>query len=103
MSDATFIDDDGKVKMRIATTGGTEMDGLIFVDSDGLVKMRALLDGLVVTSEMLQDGAVTDAKLADPKVSKAQVAALTPLADPATATSQQIATLLNQVVAALKA
>lgn len=34
---------------------------------------------------------------------KTQIVALTPLADPATATTTQIATLLNALIAALKA
>lgn len=35
--------------------------------------------------------------------SKAQIAALTPIADPATATEEDVATLLNEVIAALQA
>lgn len=34
---------------------------------------------------------------------KAEVVALTPVADPATATAEDVATLLNEVIAALKA
>jgi len=78
MSDAKFIDADGKVKVRIATEGGETTDGVNFIDTDGKVKMRVLLDGGTVTpsddsitTDMLKDGSVTDAKLANPKVNRA--------------------------------
>lgn len=71
---SVFIDDDGKAKMRISESG--EGDGLVFYDTDGLVKTRVKLDGGggpadgSITTEKVADGAITDVKLANPKVNK---------------------------------
>lgn len=53
MSDAVFIDEDGKVKLRVKVVGGTPPDisitkavsGAAFIDSDGDVKVQVYADG----------------------------------------------------------
>lgn len=73
MSDAVFIDDDEKVKLRVYIDGGTPPDvsitkavsGATFIDdSDGLVKVRLYADGsdIVVASGDADPTHVLDGK-----------------------------------------
>jgi hypothetical protein len=76
MQPAAFIDSDGKTKYLITTKGGSGVDGPIIIDSaDGKAKALVKIDG---------------------------VDSLEPIDDPSSATPEEVATLLNDLLQALK-
>lgn len=93
-------------KVVLGTTLSTSTLGLVGYDQDALgdtLAMRQFGGQLTVATPAAATDAATKAYADGAVAAKTQVAALTPIADPATATTQDVATAINAIIAALQA
>lgn len=93
-------------KVVLGTTLSTSTLGLVGYDQDALgdtLAMRQFGGQLTVAAPAADTDAATKAYADGAVAAKTQVAALTPIADPATATAQDVATAVNAIIAALQA
>ena len=93
--------------------GGEIPDGSVTTEklADETVTSNKIAGGAVTASKIspgavnryrIADGAVTDEKLATQKIDKDSVATIEPITDPTTATTEDIANKVNELLSALK-
>jgi len=92
-------------QLQAKASGANTITGTEGLEGGGTINsnLTIFLSAASKASLALADTAIQQSGLDSATKSKPEITALTPIADPATTTTEQVATLLNSVIAALKA